>query len=380
MSANSPNCYSSASFQDSPISESRFVIQPKPPSTSKVYKLFGRFQPLKSYSRSLTTYSKLDKLIKFQRRGIAIQEDLIRELDHWSENIPNDTGKTVLNELSNCLELQRQLEDELLHRKENLRLQLVGVQKRESKAISLKQKYNKLYTLLREQESKNGETSYTSLTRENLEELGASVAIVEEQYLRSVNTQLRTSIMDYMISLSSNCQKLKILTDQILATVSTLRLPTTKSTDSRIKNQDSPKYRHADAIQLEVSRKTSSSEVPNAHVSNQRVNSPPSSSGYVDILRNHFNKKKPMIAIPENNEENRSKCTNCNNAIIRASFINSKSNQRHQKICASCSDALARKATNLFTENRNSSDRKLTPGNANVSFPTNWQVEDHWKR
>ncbi|ODQ80901.1 hypothetical protein BABINDRAFT_118031 [Babjeviella inositovora NRRL Y-12698] len=153
--------------------------------------------------------NRVGKLIKYEKKVIKQQVELIKEITSWLNIVPNEEASQLLTEFKKCIEAQRDIEEELVHRQENVQLQLTNVQKREKKNVELKAKRNKMARLLRDQESKSGTTTKTTLTKESLEELDLSADVVEEQYVRAINTSLKSALVDYVFSLQSISAKLR---------------------------------------------------------------------------------------------------------------------------------------------------------------------------
>ncbi|ODV95289.1 hypothetical protein PACTADRAFT_33865 [Pachysolen tannophilus NRRL Y-2460] len=188
--------------------------QSSPLTTSTLGKVLELMGGTPAQANSRTVHDRITKLIKAEKKVIRQQQELIRDLNSWLTIIPNDDSKKLLNEFSNFLEIQADSGEELIHKQENIKLQLVSVQKRESKAHDLKNKRNKLYRTLRDQESKVGDIPVVTLTKENLEELEISVEVVEEQYIRAINSSLKSSLVDYTIAMSLSCSKFKSSIDR----------------------------------------------------------------------------------------------------------------------------------------------------------------------
>ncbi|ODV63868.1 uncharacterized protein ASCRUDRAFT_31026, partial [Ascoidea rubescens DSM 1968] len=154
--------------------------------------------PVQSSSHNL--HNRLKKIVKYEKKSVKNQIEFINELNSWSAIIPNETSKKLLIEFSKCLDIQRELNEELIQKQENLRLQFINVQKREQKSNNLKLKRNRSLSKLRAEESKVGQSQKISLQKEALEELECSMEIVDDQYIRSINTGLKSSFIEYILS------------------------------------------------------------------------------------------------------------------------------------------------------------------------------------
>ncbi|ODV85683.1 hypothetical protein CANARDRAFT_27786 [[Candida] arabinofermentans NRRL YB-2248] len=215
---------SSASLHSSPINSSAYIHQQNGelenkysassvlfqyPSSAQTSTLINPFLRTLEYigARSPSTPSaavvsyRLQKLINAEKKVLRKRHELLKGLSYWIGMLNNQDNKRLLVEFSRIIEMQGRLDEELARKKENINLQLKHVSQRENKAEDLQMKRTKTFRQLREQERKNGENLNTCLSKEALEELNISIEVVEEQLVKSINTSLKGSLVDYVLSM-----------------------------------------------------------------------------------------------------------------------------------------------------------------------------------
>lgn len=152
---------------------------------------------------------KFSKLIKAEKKKLQKQNELIKEIQNWCNILTNDDCKKLLYNYIKILELEIETFDQLIKKREIINHQLLNVNKREKRTTELKLKRNKILVKLRENENKVGDSPITTLTKENLEELECSVEIVEDQFIRSINTGLKNSLAEYVVTTQTQSLKFK---------------------------------------------------------------------------------------------------------------------------------------------------------------------------
>ncbi|KAH3664172.1 hypothetical protein OGAPHI_004886 [Ogataea philodendri] len=152
---------------------------------------------------------KLRKLINAEKKTLKRRHEFLTGVSHWINVLNNGENKRLLVEFSRIGELQGRLDEELIRKKENINLQLYHVSQRESKSAELKLKRARTFKQLRDQERKIGDNHNTCLSREALEELSISIEVVDEQLVKSINTSLQGSLVDYVLSMQSASSDIK---------------------------------------------------------------------------------------------------------------------------------------------------------------------------
>lgn len=181
---------------------------------------------------SLSLHLKVSKLNKLEKKKLQKQNELIKEIQNWCNILTNDECKKLLYNYIKILELEIDTMDQLMKKREFINGQLLNVNKREKRTTELKLKRNKILVKLRDNENKVGDSPITTLTKENLEELECSVEIVEDQFIRSINTGLRNSLAEYSLTLQNQTFKLKDTSKKFLDNYHTVNSNTGNSNNN----------------------------------------------------------------------------------------------------------------------------------------------------
>lgn len=158
---------------------------------------------------SHTLSQKFNKLIRLEKKVMKQQEELIRDVNSWCNVLPNDDCKKLMYHLIKIMEAEASVGELSIKKQNQIIGQLASINKREKRSNELKFKRNKVLAKLRENENKMGDTPVTVLTKENLEELECSVEVVEDQFIRSVNSGLKNAFVDYVSTLRNSGRSLR---------------------------------------------------------------------------------------------------------------------------------------------------------------------------
>lgn len=148
--------------------------------------------------------AKIGKIIKAETKSKNLKALLINDLRVWSSLIPNVECETTINEFASLLLSETDAATTVIEKLDQMRLNLVDVHEREKKKHDLSISKDKLLRQLKDLESKYGAAaSGSTLIKEKLEETVCSLEVVELQYLRSINRNLKESMIDYLICLQA---------------------------------------------------------------------------------------------------------------------------------------------------------------------------------
>ncbi|CDR41200.1 CYFA0S06e03774g1_1 [Cyberlindnera fabianii] len=170
--------------------------------------LLGKLNP----SAQLTSHTldqRISKYIKAEKKVMKQQQELVKDITSWCNIVPNEECKRLLYHYIRILEMEFDITEQAIKKQSQIIGQLGNVNKREKRTNDLKWKRNKILAKLRESENKVGDSPITMLTKENLEELECSVEIVEDQFIRSINTGLKNALVDYVMTLRNSGVKYK---------------------------------------------------------------------------------------------------------------------------------------------------------------------------
>ncbi|KAG7877898.1 hypothetical protein KL925_000934 [Ogataea polymorpha] len=194
---------SSSFFQYQNMNHSGAIINP----LLKTLEFIGAKSP--DTPSAASVMYKLRKLINAEKKVLKRRHEFLGGVSHWVNVLSNPENKRLLVEFSRIAELQGRLDEEMIRKKENINLQLYHVSQRESKSAELKLKRARTFKQLRDQERKIGDNHNTCLSREALEELNISIEVVDEQLIKSINTSLQGSLVDYVLSMQSVSSDIK---------------------------------------------------------------------------------------------------------------------------------------------------------------------------
>ncbi|ODQ58915.1 hypothetical protein WICANDRAFT_79460 [Wickerhamomyces anomalus NRRL Y-366-8] len=277
-----------------PMVESYSQLIPQPTNNSFfTSSLLDKFQN-GSQLTSSSLHLKFSKLIKAEKKKLQKQNDLIKEIQNWCNILTNDECKKLLYNYIKILELEIETFDQLIKKREVINSQLLNVNKREKRTTELKLKRNKILVKLRENENKVGDSPITTLTKENLEELECSVEIVEDQFIRSINTGLRNSLAEYAVTIQNQSCKFKDTSKKFLENYYYMNNMSTNNSTASGNNNNNNLHRLLLQNKLNSAMQMSSRDISTSHTNNPKyvALSPNQIGKYLD---NRFNND------PENN-------------------------------------------------------------------------------
>ncbi|VEU19768.1 DEKNAAC100562 [Brettanomyces naardenensis] len=152
---------------------------------------------------------RLTKLVSAEKKVMKREQDYFTSISNWVSGLPNHENSRLLVEINRLTDIQIRTQEELLRKQENINLQLSHVFQREHKVETQRAKRANTVTELREEERKKGEGQSIHLARERLEELDASIEVINEQMIKAINTSLKGAFVDYVICLQTACNRLK---------------------------------------------------------------------------------------------------------------------------------------------------------------------------
>lgn len=176
-------------------------------SISKPLEIMGMKGPSKP-SAAQVAY-RLVKLIGSERKTSRKQQILFNSIGGWLATLHNPESCRLLVEFNRINDLQIKAHDELVRKLEGINLQLTHVYQREQKMELQWTKRQSTENLMREQERKKGEGQDLHLAREKMEELDASIEVLQDQLVKSINTSLKSAFADYVICLQTVSNQLK---------------------------------------------------------------------------------------------------------------------------------------------------------------------------
>ncbi|KAI5953447.1 hypothetical protein KGF54_002819 [Candida jiufengensis] len=166
---------------------------------------------------SSTIHQKFSKLIKFNNKSRNLEKKLINDIYSWVDTIPNQECSQIIKDFNHVFGLQSVNNTELNERLDKIKISLNSVNEREKKQKILLAAKFKTEKLLKENQSKYGpKASSTTLTNEKLENIECSLQVIEQQFLRSISTDLKETLIDYIIALHKTSRKLQDYTDELI--------------------------------------------------------------------------------------------------------------------------------------------------------------------
>ncbi|CAH2353238.1 hypothetical protein CLIB1423_10S00408 [[Candida] railenensis] len=146
--------------------------------------------------------TKISKILKSEQKLRQQKQQLIEDFRTWASSIANLECETMISEFGTLLLSQVDTNVTLSEKLDVLRLNLIDVHEREKKQKDLLVTKEKLLRQLKDSEAKFGPgASGSTLIKEKLEENVCNLEVVELQYLRSINKNLKESIIEYLVSL-----------------------------------------------------------------------------------------------------------------------------------------------------------------------------------
>lgn len=152
---------------------------------------------------------RLTKLINTRKKMVKREQDFFSSIANWMAILPNYENSRMLSEYNALLDIQIRSEEELIRKQENINLQLAHVFQRENKMEVQRNKRQATMIEVREEERKKGEGQALHLAKEKIEEIDASIEVINEQLIKAISTVLKGSLLDYAICLQTSCNRMK---------------------------------------------------------------------------------------------------------------------------------------------------------------------------
>lgn len=158
---------------------------------------------------------KIGKITRLEHKLMNLQNELADDLVDWASNIPNPDSEVMVKKFSSLVSVQRDSEAIVTDKLEKLKLNLAFVNEREKKQLDLLHSKHKILKNLRESEVKYGpNASSTTLLKEKLEENICNLGVVEIQFIRSINKNLKEALIDYLYALQAVSSNLSEVTNE----------------------------------------------------------------------------------------------------------------------------------------------------------------------
>lgn len=175
--------------------------------------------PIMAYSLQ----AKISKVIKLEQKSKRIKLELVEDFRSWASTIPNPDCEAMISEFATLFLTQTDTTTSICEKLDILKLNLTDVHEREKKQRDLYNNKTKLLRLLKESEVKFGPgASGSTLIKEKLEENVCNLEVVELQYIRSINKNLKDSLIEYLICLQTVAAILQEATQEYYGTLITL--------------------------------------------------------------------------------------------------------------------------------------------------------------
>ncbi|QPG76572.1 hypothetical protein FOA43_003963 [Brettanomyces nanus] len=152
---------------------------------------------------------RLTKLVTAEKRVMRKEKDYFNSISNWVNGLPNHENSRLLVEFNRLTDIRIRTQEELVRKQENINLQLSHVFQREHKVETQMAKRTNTQEVLRDEERKKGEGQSIHLAREKLEEIDASIEVINEQMIKAINTSLKKAFIDYVICLQTSCNRLE---------------------------------------------------------------------------------------------------------------------------------------------------------------------------
>ncbi|CAI5757888.1 unnamed protein product [Candida verbasci] len=170
--------------------------------------------------------TNIKKMINHDNKSKKFEASLYTDLGNWanSSSVPNYESSMVLRTYANLiLQNNNNFKMSMIDKLEKLKVSLLDVSNRETKQRNLIKDKIKLESQLRESRNKFGvKASKTILLEEKLEEVNVALNVVESQLVKSINNDLKDSLIDYALQLNFQAGKLQAASDDFITYLTSL--------------------------------------------------------------------------------------------------------------------------------------------------------------
>ncbi|GMM32927.1 hypothetical protein DASC09_002520 [Saccharomycopsis crataegensis] len=191
------------------------VIGSATTSSNPLNVMIRRFSSRVNGPSAQTISNKLLKLVRIHKKLSLQEHEVIRELNMWSNTIPEKESRKLIIDFLNCLQQGLENTDRAIQAEEALKKKFSEVYIREKKSADTKLEKERTREQLKVTRG-NKPQQETLLLQEKLEEQSAQQNIVDEQFVRSINGELSDTLGQYLATLHNNCMEIRKFADDFL--------------------------------------------------------------------------------------------------------------------------------------------------------------------
>ncbi|KAK6198775.1 uncharacterized protein RJT21DRAFT_51066 [Scheffersomyces amazonensis] len=146
--------------------------------------------------------SKLNKILKIENKLRSHEKDLVVDLLNWAKTVPSESCESVIKNFANLYSVKGFAAASTMDNLFKIKSSLASVEQREKKTRESCETNIKLLKELKDYESKFGSGSNRSqMIREKIESNSINLETAEMQFVRSISTELKEALFEYVLSL-----------------------------------------------------------------------------------------------------------------------------------------------------------------------------------
>ncbi|KAK6463332.1 hypothetical protein DFJ63DRAFT_312649 [Scheffersomyces coipomensis] len=152
--------------------------------------------------------AKFGKVLKIEQKLRNIERDLIVDLLSWAKDLPSDSCESMIKNFATLSSIKSSATVLTMDNLDKIKSSLASVEQRERKRRDAIDNNVKLLKELKDYEARFGSGSNRSqMIREKIESNSINLETAEMQFVRSISTELKESLLDYVISLQVLAKK-----------------------------------------------------------------------------------------------------------------------------------------------------------------------------
>lgn len=147
---------------------------------------------------SSSVSSRLSKLSSIEVKILKAYDNFLKELNLWISSLSDEESRKLIVEFYKCIEVERNIKETMLLKKQELSNAFASVYDREKKVQDLRYSRDKEEYKLNFMDNKSGNTKKISLIKEKIERILGSLEVAEEQLNNIINSELRNVYQRYL--------------------------------------------------------------------------------------------------------------------------------------------------------------------------------------